>query len=227
MTRLDRRRLLKLSGAGAIAASSGGLAAILASGRAPAYAKTTALHWLRWSDFVPASDQLLRAQIVPECEKALGIKLNLDTFPYAALQQKVFAELASSSPFYDIMAVDTPWMPALTKKIEPLISYLKNPQLNDIADPSVKDFIPAVFYDSSVYNPKNPSAHFPDSSAQVDVAEIEKQGFEIYGLPLQANVLTMGSFRTAACFGRSVRRPGKGRRKGIFRSIHRTGDPDH
>src|SRR5262249_29649018 len=55
---LDRRRLLKLSGAGAIAASSGGIAAILASGRAPAYAQATALHWLRWSDFVPASDQV-------------------------------------------------------------------------------------------------------------------------------------------------------------------------
>jgi multiple sugar transport system substrate-binding protein len=129
--------------------------------------------------------------MLPDFASKLGIKLNLDTFPYAALQQKVFAELASSSPFYDIMAVDTPWMPALTKKIEPLISYLKNPQLNDIADPNVKDFIPAVFYDSSVYNPKNPSIHFPEASAQVDVAEIEKQGFEIYGLPLQANVLTM------------------------------------
>ena len=41
MTRIDRRRLLKLSGAGAIAAGSGGLAGILASGRAPAYAQAT------------------------------------------------------------------------------------------------------------------------------------------------------------------------------------------
>jgi hypothetical protein len=34
MTRIDRRRLLKFSGAGAIAAGTGGIAAILASGRA-------------------------------------------------------------------------------------------------------------------------------------------------------------------------------------------------
>jgi multiple sugar transport system substrate-binding protein len=87
--------------------------------------------------------------------------------------------------------VDTPWMPALTNKIEPLSSYLKNPQLNDVTDPKLSDFIPAVFYDSSVYNPKRPSVHYPGSSAQVDAAEIAKQGFEIYGLPLQANVLTM------------------------------------
>ena len=80
MARIDRRRLLKLSGAGAIAAGTGGgLAAILASGRAPAYAQGTSIHWLRWSDFVPASDQLLRNKIVPQGEKALGIKLQLET----------------------------------------------------------------------------------------------------------------------------------------------------
>ena len=68
--------------------------------------------------------------VLPDFASKLGIKLNLETFPYAALQQKVFAELASSSAFYDIMVVDTPWMPALTNKIEPLSSYLKNPQYN-------------------------------------------------------------------------------------------------
>ena len=60
MSRIDRRRFVQLSGAGMLAAGTGGLAAILASGRAPAYAQGTTVHWLRWSDFVPASDQLLR-----------------------------------------------------------------------------------------------------------------------------------------------------------------------
>jgi hypothetical protein len=45
MARIDRRRLLKLSGSGALAASSGSLATILASSRAPAYAQGTELHW--------------------------------------------------------------------------------------------------------------------------------------------------------------------------------------
>jgi hypothetical protein len=53
MTRIDRRRLLKVSGAGAIAASIGGMAAILAAGRAPAYGQTTSLQWLKFVDFVP------------------------------------------------------------------------------------------------------------------------------------------------------------------------------
>ena len=44
MARIDRRRLLKLSGAGAVATSTGGIAGILASGRAPAYAQETAIH---------------------------------------------------------------------------------------------------------------------------------------------------------------------------------------
>ena len=60
MERINRRRLLKLSGVGAIAARTGGVAAILASGRAPAFAQGTTLHWIRGSDYVPVSDQTLR-----------------------------------------------------------------------------------------------------------------------------------------------------------------------
>jgi multiple sugar transport system substrate-binding protein len=55
MAHITRRRVLKLSGAGIVAARTGGLAAILATGRAPAYAQRANIHWLRWSDFVPAS----------------------------------------------------------------------------------------------------------------------------------------------------------------------------
>src|SRR5438552_2521395 len=75
MTRINRRAVLKSTAASALAASTGGLAAILASGRAPAYAQATTLHWLRWNDFVPASDQVLRTKITQDCQQALGIKL--------------------------------------------------------------------------------------------------------------------------------------------------------
>src|SRR5438034_10985461 len=78
MTAIPRRRFLQLSGAAA-AAGSGGLAAILASGRAPAYAQGTTVHWVRWSDFVPTSEQLRKGKITQECQKALGMKLNLET----------------------------------------------------------------------------------------------------------------------------------------------------
>ena len=60
MTKLHRRRLLQLSGAGAAAAATGGLAGILASGRAPAFGQALTVHWVRWSDFVPASDVFLK-----------------------------------------------------------------------------------------------------------------------------------------------------------------------
>ena len=61
MMRIDRRRLLKFSGAGAVAASTGGMAAMLASGRAPAYGQATSLQWLKFVDFVPVFDQLAAA----------------------------------------------------------------------------------------------------------------------------------------------------------------------
>src|SRR6516225_618777 len=97
MVRIDRRRLLKLSGAGAIAASSGGIAGILASGRAPAYAQASTVHWLRWSDFVPASDQVLRTKIAPECEKALGIKLTLEMVNANDIQARITSAIQSGS----------------------------------------------------------------------------------------------------------------------------------
>jgi len=79
MTQFTRRRALQLSGAGALAASTGGLAAILASGRVPAYAQGTTVHWLKFVDFVPVSDQLIKGKIKDECQKALGISLHAET----------------------------------------------------------------------------------------------------------------------------------------------------
>jgi multiple sugar transport system substrate-binding protein len=105
MARIDRRRLLKLSGAGAVAAGSGGLAAILAAARAPAYAQGTAIHWLRWADFVPASDQLLRTKIAPECMKALGIKLTLEMINANDLQARATSAIQSGTGADIIYAV--------------------------------------------------------------------------------------------------------------------------
>src|SRR5712664_4798242 len=92
--RVTRRRFLQVSGAGAAAAQTGGVAAILASGRSPAYAQQTTLHWLRWNDFVPASDQLLRSKIAPQCEKDLGIKLNIEGINANDIQARITAILS-------------------------------------------------------------------------------------------------------------------------------------
>jgi multiple sugar transport system substrate-binding protein len=97
MARIGRRKLIKLASAGAVAARTGGIAAILAAGRAPAYAQGTTLHWLRWSDFVPASDEVLRREIAPACEKALGFKLALETINANDIQARITSAIQSGT----------------------------------------------------------------------------------------------------------------------------------
>lgn len=91
MARLNRRQLLKLSGGAAVVARAGGPLA------APAIAQGTALHWLRWNDFVPASDALLLKEIVPECEKALGIKLTIELINGNDIQARTTSAIQSGS----------------------------------------------------------------------------------------------------------------------------------
>ena len=92
MRRTTRRTFLKSS-----AAAAGGVAGILASGRAPVYAQATTVHWLRWSDFIPASDKLIRESLGPEAEKALGIKLNFETVNGNDLQPRITAAIQSGA----------------------------------------------------------------------------------------------------------------------------------
>jgi multiple sugar transport system substrate-binding protein len=107
MARFDRRSFLKLSGTGAVAVG-GGMAGILASGRAPAFAQATSVHWLRWADFVPASDQLLKGEITAECEKALGVKLNIETINANDIQARITSSIQSGSG-PDIVCVLNNW----------------------------------------------------------------------------------------------------------------------
>src|ERR1700752_660422 len=94
MTKVTRRNFLK-SGT----ALAGGMAGVLATGRPPAFAQGTTLNWLRWNDFVPASDQLLRKELLPTAEKALGLKINLVTVNGNDLQPRItFAIQSGSGP---------------------------------------------------------------------------------------------------------------------------------
>jgi multiple sugar transport system substrate-binding protein len=97
MSRIGRRRFLKLSGASAVVAQSGGLAAILQAKCAPAYAQGTSIHWLRWNDFVPASDEVLRKEIIPAGEKALGMKLTLETINGNDIQARTTSAIQSGT----------------------------------------------------------------------------------------------------------------------------------
>jgi ABC-type glycerol-3-phosphate transport system substrate-binding protein len=97
MVKIRRRKTLQLSAASALAAGTGGLAGILASGRAPAYGQTQTMHWLRWADFVPASDQLLKGEIVKLCEKDLGMKLTVEPINANDIQARITAAIQSGS----------------------------------------------------------------------------------------------------------------------------------
>ena len=105
MARIERRRFLQLSGAGAIAAQAGGLAGILASGRAPAYAEGTTLHWLKFVDFVPQSDVLLKGKIRDACKKALGIDLEIEAINGDGVQARITSAVQSKAGPDILMAV--------------------------------------------------------------------------------------------------------------------------
>ena len=108
MPRIERRRLLKLSSAGALTTGTGGLAGILASGRAPAFAQGTSLHWLKFVDFVPVSDQLLKGRIKDECQKALGINLTIETINGDGIQARISSAIQSKAG-PDIMMATSNW----------------------------------------------------------------------------------------------------------------------
>ena len=105
MRRIDRRGMLKLSGAGALAATTGGIAGILASGRAPAFAQGTTLHWLKFVDFVPASDVLLKGKIKEECQKAPGINLEVETINGDGVQARITSAIQAKTGPDILMAV--------------------------------------------------------------------------------------------------------------------------
>ncbi len=91
---MKRRKFLKATGAG-IAAT--GLAGVLAAHRAPVFAQANTVHILRWNDFVPAADKVWREVFVPEVQKALGLKLNVETVNANDLPARATAAIQSGS----------------------------------------------------------------------------------------------------------------------------------
>jgi multiple sugar transport system substrate-binding protein len=55
------------------------------------------LAWLRWNDFVPASDQVFRNEILPDAQKALGIRATLETVNANDIQPRITAAVQSGS----------------------------------------------------------------------------------------------------------------------------------
>jgi multiple sugar transport system substrate-binding protein len=96
MTRIARRTLIK---------GTGGMAAILATGQAPAFAQERTVHLLRWTDFVPASDTYLKGPMVQEFKKATGINLKVETVNANDLQSRITSGIQSGSGADLIMTI--------------------------------------------------------------------------------------------------------------------------
>src|SRR3569833_3434148 len=94
MLKHKRRSVIKLAGRAAAVASTG-MAGILASGRTPAFAQQKTVHWLKWVDFVPATDQMFNKEMMPNAEKALGIKIKLETVNGNDLQPRITSGIQS------------------------------------------------------------------------------------------------------------------------------------
>ena len=81
---MDRRSSFKV--AGTITAAASGLAGILATGRAPAYARPEAPH--RPLDRARAAADRSSGRQMPEASKALGGEVNLETINANDLQRR-------------------------------------------------------------------------------------------------------------------------------------------
>ncbi|GAB2701665.1 ABC transporter substrate-binding protein [Paenibacillus thermoaerophilus] len=115
-----------------------------------------------------------------------GVNVQISTFPYNSLQEKVFTELSRMSGEYDLIAVDTPWVPKIIRHLEPLTPYLRNAaSAGDIGD-----FIAKLFLDTSVFDKDRPH-RAPIAMDTIDLDRIASAGFDVWSLPIQSNVLTV------------------------------------
>src|SRR6185503_8859108 len=87
MSALSRRHFLAASGAA-------GIASIVASQRAPAFAQGTRLHLLQWSHFVPAADTLFDTQ-AKEFGKQAGVEIEIERINQNDLQTRATAAIQS------------------------------------------------------------------------------------------------------------------------------------
>jgi multiple sugar transport system substrate-binding protein len=83
---MQRRDLLKA-----------GIAGILLARQAPVFAQANTVHIVRWNDFVPAADKVLREVFAPEVQKALGLKLNVETVNANDIPARATASIQSGN----------------------------------------------------------------------------------------------------------------------------------
>src|SRR5881409_4069281 len=103
MTRLSRRQF--------VIGGTTGLAGILATRTAPAWAQSREISYLCWNNFAPASDKKL-AEIGQRFTKDTGIKLKIDHVSHMGPQQQKYASEVQSQAGHDLveMRMHFPWL---------------------------------------------------------------------------------------------------------------------
>src|SRR5438270_9705669 len=86
MTRFTRRDFLKTSAAGVLGAA----------GAAPAWAQGTRLHFLQWSHFIPAADQVFEEQ-AKEFGRQAGAEIAIERINQNDIQARLTAAIQSDS----------------------------------------------------------------------------------------------------------------------------------
>lgn len=130
--------------------------------------------------------------------KKEGIEVKIDSFPQTAMREKLFAELSSKSPFYDVVLIDHPWGAATAPHLLDLQPLVTNQNLTDPELLAADDFI-AQTWAQVVYDKDNPAVppmefQLPEFIWQGPM-DFERLGsetdFALCGIPFHPNVLTM------------------------------------
>src|SRR5882724_6829371 len=87
IARLTRRDFIKTSAAAGI---------LTAAGAAPAFAQGTRLHFLQWSHFIPAADQVFEEQ-AKEFGKQAGVEIAIERINQNDIQARLTAAIQSAS----------------------------------------------------------------------------------------------------------------------------------
>src|SRR2546429_6881409 len=87
MARFTRRDFLKTSAAAGV---------LSAAGAAPAWAQGTRLHFLQWSHFIPAADQVFEAQ-AKEFGRQAGVEIAIERINQNDIQARLTAAIQSAS----------------------------------------------------------------------------------------------------------------------------------
>lgn len=126
-----------------------------------------------------------------------GIKVVVDSFPQTAMREKLFAELSSQSPYYDVVLIDHPWGAATAPFLYDLRPLMANAEISDPAVLAIDDFIPQTWAQVA-YNQERPPVppmefQLPEylTRGPMDMTDASASEFAICGVPFHPNVLTM------------------------------------